>query len=84
MNPLHLFMTGASSMGCLVAAVVFLRYWRDTRDRLFSLFAVAFVGLALNRALLAFFGRENQPYLYLVRLAAFVLIAIAIVDKNRR
>ena len=29
-------------------------------------------------------GRESQPYVYLVRLAAFVLIAWAVIDKNRR
>ena len=73
-------------MGFVAATVFFVRFYRDTRDRLFFLFAIAFAALALNRALLALagFGRESQPYLYLIRLAAFVLIAWAVIDKNRR
>ena len=81
-----LFVHGATSMGCIVAALYFLRFWRDTRDRLFILFGVAFGVLALNRAALAL-GHptdETTPYFYLVRLAAFLLIAFAVIDKNRR
>jgi hypothetical protein len=39
----------------------------------------------LTRILLACFGEatESRHFLYLVRLAGFVLIIIAIVDKNR-
>jgi hypothetical protein len=48
-----LFLHGATSMGSIVAALYFLRFWRDTRDRLFVLFSVAFAVLALNRAALA-------------------------------
>jgi Family of unknown function (DUF5985) len=83
---LHSFLTGVATMGFLVAATFFARFWRETRDRLFLLFAVAFVALGLNRALLAVFdpGRESQPYLYIIRLGAFVLIAWAVIDKNRR
>ena len=86
MNVLHVFLTGVGTMGFVAATVFFVRFYRDTRDRLFFLFAIAFAALALNRALLALagFGRESQPYLYLIRLAAFVLIAWAVIDKNRR
>ncbi len=86
MIELHSFLTGISTAGCLVAAVFFLRFWRETQDRLFVHFAIAFGGLALNRALLAYFtpDRESQPYIYLIRLAAFILIAWAVIDKNRR
>jgi len=82
----HLFLTGASTMAFLVATAFFIRFWRETHDRLFVLFAVAFAALALNRVLLAIagFGRESQPYLYLIRLGAFVVIAWAVIDKNRR
>src|SRR5688500_1685217 len=48
-----LFLHGATSMGCIVAALYFLRFWRDTRDRLFVLFSIAFAVLAANRAALA-------------------------------
>ena len=81
-----LFLHGATTMGCIVAALYFLRFWRDTRDRLFVLFAVAFGVLALNRAAIALSHptAEMEPYFYLARLAAFVLIAFAVIDKNRR
>jgi hypothetical protein len=81
-----LFLHGATSMGSIVAALYFLRFWRDTRDRLFVLFSVAFAVLALNRAALALSHptSESTPYFYLARLAAFLLIAFAVIDKNRR
>lgn len=81
-----LFLHGATSMGCIVAALYFLRFWRQTRDRLFVLFSVAFALLAMNRAAIALShpSAEAEPYFYLARLAAFVLIAFAVIDKNRR
>ena len=80
------FLHGATSMGCIVAALYFLRFWRTTRDRLFILFGIAFLVLALNRTALAFThpSAESTPYFFLARLAAFLLIAFAVVDKNRR
>ena len=76
---------GALVMGCFVIGLYFLRYWRETRDRLFAMFALAFWVLGVNwlgLAVLATTYEEQTPF-YLLRLAAFVLILIAIVDKNR-
>jgi hypothetical protein len=83
---MHSFLGGVATMGFLVAAVFFLRFWRETRDRLFLLFSIAFAALGLNRMLFAVLdlGPESQPFLYLVRFGAFLLIAWAVVDKNRR
>jgi hypothetical protein len=80
------FVLGATAMGCLAAAVFFLRFWRDTHDRFFGLFALAFTAFAGNRIVLVAMDEadENRPLAYLVRLAAFVVILIAIIDKNRR
>ena len=80
-----LFLGGMLAMGYLVAALFFLRYWRRTRERLFGAFAIALLILALQRALLAadIAIVENQTWYYVLRLAAFVLILLAIVDKNR-
>lgn len=80
------FASGLIAMGFLVAALFFLRYWRQTRDSLFAAFSAAFVLLALNQTLLAFTDMpvEERSPLYLLRLAAFALIAAAIVAKNRR
>jgi hypothetical protein len=78
------FLSGAIVAGDLVAALLFARSWRDTRDRLFAAFAVAFAVLAFQRMALAFLeGGEHAVLLYSVRLAAFAIILWAIVDKNR-
>lgn len=76
---------GAISMAFLTISVFFLRFWKETRDRFFLFFAVAFALEGLNRALLGLGvgSNDNEPLHYLVRLLSFVLILIAIVDKNR-
>ena len=80
------FMSGAVTMGYLVAAGFFARFWRQTTDRLFFAFAVAFVLLALNQGLAQWIGAadERVGYTYLLRVLGFVLILAAIVDKNLR
>jgi hypothetical protein len=61
------------------------RFWRDTHDRLFAHFGTAFWLLAVSWTLLALVpaGHESRPFIYVVRLVAFVLIISGIVDKNR-
>lgn len=77
-------MYGALVMGCLTVGLFFLRFWRRTQDRLFLGFGIAFWLLAANWLGLAFTAApETRTLLYLVRLAAFVLIITSIVDKNR-
>jgi hypothetical protein len=78
------FLAGAVTLGFLVAAGFFLRFWRRTRDRLFLAFAAAFALLAMNQALAAFLGAGDEltPYTYVLRVFGFVLILYAIVDKN--
>jgi len=85
---MSMFVAGLLVMGYSVAALYFARFWRETSDRLFLFFAAAFAVLAVQRASLAAAGvlpdRGVGPtWLYVVRLAAFVLIIAAIVDKNR-
>jgi hypothetical protein len=77
--------SGALVMGYAVAALFFLRFWRETRDRLFGIFAAAFALLSVQRLALALSTDPNgdQLLLYGMRLLAFVLILIAIIDKNR-
>jgi hypothetical protein len=79
------FLWGASAATAAVAALFFLKFWRQTHDRFFLVFALAFWALALNWTGLAATrrGDEARTYFYLVRLTAFVLIIGAIVDKNR-
>ena len=78
------FLSGAVTLGFVIAAVFFLRFWGRTGDRLFLAFAIAFFLLALNQALAAWLGAadERVGYTYLLRVIGCVLILLAIVDKN--
>jgi hypothetical protein len=78
------YVSGAITMGQLVAGLFFVRFWTRSRDRLFLAFAAAFWLLALNQGIIALAGipREEQSWVYLLRLAAFLLIILAIVSKN--
>jgi hypothetical protein len=78
--------SGALIAGYVVVALFFLRYWKQSRDRLFALFAFAFGVLAVQRLAVATSPAplEDQTLFYVLRLAAFAIIAFAIVDKNRR
>ena len=80
------FIKGAVAMGFLVAAGHFFRFWRESGDRLFGWFAAAFLLLSVNNVLLAAIHEnvENSLAPYAVRLFAFVIIAVAIIDKNFR
>jgi hypothetical protein len=79
------FLTGMTSALSLVAALFFLRFWRQTRDRFFLLFSAAFFAMTFNWVSLALVDPENEirPLFYTARAVAFVLILAAIVDKNR-
>lgn len=76
---------GAIGMASLVAGLLFARYWRSTRDRFFLFFAASFCVEGINRFLMGASpsASEYQPLFYLIRLGAFLLIIVAIVDKNR-
>jgi uncharacterized protein DUF5985 len=80
------FIMGAIAMASAVVSLFFLRFWRETGDRLFAMFAVAFLLLGITRLGLALspLETEGHTHWYWVRLAAFVIILVAIVDKNRR
>ena len=80
------FLSGAITMGFLVAGFFFLRFWKRTRESLFLAFAAAFWLLGLAQALLALtdIPIEERSWLFLLRLAAFSLILVSIWRKNRR
>lgn len=84
-NAMDQFISGVITLAYLVAGLFFLRFWTRTRDRLFALFAVAFWVLAGQRLALALTTQtvEDRVFLYVVRLIAFLLILVAIIDKNR-
>jgi len=80
------FLWGALAMASFTASLLFLRYGKVTRDRLFLFFAAAFAVLAANWIGLAIMEpRSEHLYLaYVLRLIAFTLIIVGIVDKNLR
>lgn len=81
----NVILSGAIAVACWVIGLFFLSFWRKSLDRLFLIFALAFWGLALERLTLVLVDPTNEarPYVYLIRLAAFLLLLFAIWDKNR-
>ena len=81
---LNLLMTGAIAMAFALAAAFFAKFWRQTRDRLFALFALSFLVLAVNRVGIGLVGEDTRgDYFYWIRLLAFGIILAGILDKNR-
>ena len=83
---LNQFLFGAICLGFACASLFFLRFWRKSQDSLFLLFALAFALLSLERIVMAFLTPRDEfkPYVFLIRLCAYVMILIAIVNKNRK
>jgi hypothetical protein len=79
------FLQAVNATAALIAGLFFMRFWRDSRDSLFAFFGAAFWLLALSWALLAFVGPtdESRPYIYAIRLVAFGLLIVGMVNKNR-
>jgi hypothetical protein len=80
-----IFLQGVSATGAWVSGLFFFRFWYQSRDPLFGFFGAAFWLLAASWALLALSSptEESRPYIYAVRLVAFVLMITAMVAKNR-
>ena len=80
------FMSGLITMGYLVAALFFLKFWVRTGDRLFLAFFIAFGLFATEQGLLVWAraAREEQTWFYVLRLCGFGLIIAAVIGKNRQ
>jgi hypothetical protein len=82
---MELFLLGTISMGCAIAALLFLKFWRSSRDGLFLFFSAAFAIEAINRAVFAAVGPDTSEFqlgYVLARLLSFLLILVAIINKN--
>lgn len=87
------FLAGVAFTGFAASSLFFVRFWRTSRDRFFLYFAGATALLALERVAHFFVANsflEDPPgradpagYVYGFRLLAFVLIMIAVIEKNR-
>ena len=82
---MNALLSGLIIGGYLVCGLFFLKFWKSTADRLFLTFSLAFWALAAQRLMLVVLAGQPgaEIYLYLVRLLAFSLILLAIVNKNR-
>jgi hypothetical protein len=82
----HVFLSGALTATCFVATLFFARYWATSRDRFYLFFAAAFAMMGVNWTAVATISptEETRHYFYVVRLVAFLLLLVAIVEKNRR
>jgi hypothetical protein len=80
-----IFLNGVSACAAAISALMFVRFWRNTADRLFLWFALAFSMFAINYAALGMVqpAEEAHHWLYVIRLTGFTLILAAVVDKNR-
>ncbi len=68
-----------------VITILFLRFWRRTRDPLFALFAASFAldgAVRVASHIVPGWGND-APQIYWLRLLAYALIAAAIAQKNR-
>jgi hypothetical protein len=72
-------------MASVTIGIFFLRFWRDTGDRFFLLFAISFLLEGGNRVALGLVTAPNEgrPIFYLVRFISFIIICVAIIQKNR-
>jgi len=79
------FLLGAIAIAELTVALVFLRFWRRTRDILFVFFATAFGLSGLSRICMFMTDPQDEggTLVYIIRLIAFGLILFAILNKNR-
>jgi hypothetical protein len=80
------FLAGAAAAASWIVAMFLFKFWRESRDRLLLLFSLAFLVLGVNWLLVSAVhpGAETRHLFYAVRLVAFLLILVGIVDKNRR
>ncbi|MGH9582723.1 MAG: DUF5985 family protein [Bryobacteraceae bacterium] len=78
------FLSGMTTAGFLIAALFFFRFWRKAKDALFAYFGISFVLFAAGQAarLVVDAPHDDRTWIYLLRLAGFALLLVAIVRKN--
>lgn len=86
MTLLIYFLSGAVTLGFFAGGLFFLRFWKRTGDKLFLAFSLAFGLLGTAQIVIAMTNVyfEDRSAAYLVRLAAFAVIIVAIGRKNRK
>ncbi|MGZ3306540.1 MAG: DUF5985 family protein [Asticcacaulis sp.] len=82
---MKLMLLGAIAMASFLISLIFIRFWKTTRDRFFLFFAAAFAIAGAGRIILGAVPHSDDqtPLIYLTQLLAFLVIIYAIIDKNR-
>jgi len=78
------FLLGGIAVAAAVAGLIFLRYYRRTRDPFFLFFAASFGLESLGRILSVLVPAfdDNNSGIFILRLIAYSLILLAITLKN--
>lgn len=78
------FLRGATAMADIGVAVYFYRFWKDSSDGLFGGFSAAFALMAVSVIAVEILGEPGEftPFAYIIRVAAFLCIILAIISKN--
>lgn len=88
------FLAGISMATFGASGLFFLKLWTASRDRFFIFFSIACGFLSIERVFALFVAGTFSPlrsesseftgWIYLIRMTAFIMILIAIVEKNRK
>lgn len=84
-----LFLSGITFITFAASGVFFLKFYRTSRDLFYLYFCLACWLLSIERIAILIFispektSGENILWVYLIRLIAFLMIMIAIINKNR-
>ena len=78
-------LNGAAAMACLAVGTFFLRFYRESEDRLFAFLAVGFWTFAINYAALALLplADERRTYAFVLRLIGFLAVLMGFALKDR-
>lgn len=86
------FLSGFAMAAFLFSSLFFFKFWKASRDRFFLYFGTGTLLLALERIALALIRQflptltpisEGIAWVYLIRLLAYMIILLAILEKNR-
>lgn len=91
---MYSFISGIYMTSFAASGFFFFKFYRKFSDRFFLGFAGTCWLLALERVVLLLFSDpavplsseqiEAQSMIYIIRMIAFLILVIAVVDKNRR
>lgn len=86
------FFSGIAFATLAASGIFFLKFWLASRDRFFLYFTIACWMLAAERVAIQLLDQlvpkaptsEAGSWVYLIRLTAFLIILLAVWQKNRR